>query len=992
MAMSKEYLAYLNQHLEIAPANSQEEVEAAAAIESVLRSQAGLTVEKHDVFAPAEINFVYGVLFLIFFIGVMFAGIGGLFWAFFGIILTALGFAFPACRFIGKDVLARTLPVARSQNIVGHHKGYGPHSGRGVRPIVVIAHYDTGKEELLYKPAISRFAGTIFSIAPVGAAIAAVCTVFQIFGALPEPFLRVVWIVAMVCALPALAWGINNVAAKFMPLSGAANDNNAGVAALLGVVEDVCVSDPAKRAERRASLLEVAAKEAEEARALGLEAYTDVSNTVLPKEEVAENENPAVKMPAQKVYQDGLNPVTGELTDQATGEPANQAGGELRNQVGEAPADQATGEPANQVAGKQTDAAAAVTAEIAFNTEKPNEEKVTADQATVESVSATIEEAAVKAVSTEAAAGTGASALAADFTQDLKEGEGEPDAPTGSPAASTFAKSESVPTTASEEVEFTVVRHGVDVIQKIGMLPRYCEVEYVEEMADAETAGKPVEDTALGETNGVAGQDGEVQNSGDDISVFSGASSAERRARRREAATPQTPLDTIKTFLASLPGPAELITRFSGKRVGEEEGERRRVRRVAKRVASGVEPKAKAEPKAEQDLVYEADAELHREEKAAEKRGADGEKLADAETQYEEEKQGSVNDKEISRALQKAEEGVKKGEVREAPTQEDAEEVPDPTWGTSSFEPITDNKNVARRAALFDLPDPSVATVDPLSDDFQIQPTGEIDPSDFPAEEFDTTGAIGNNTQVAAGKNANSSGLNEPQEAEPQEAADSSQEAISQEKIESLEVLHEESVSFPEDNKRKSRGFWKGGATLSESERANLTDEELAEKQTELEESILDMDYVNLVAHDIWFVATGASNLDHAGAREFFENHKKELRGACVINIDAVGAGELTMLSEEGFGIKKKADRRMLRFLRGISRDIHVPLLQEKRAWADTEATLAMRENFRSVTLMGTDAGQVPALAHSDQNVPENVDPHQVAKANELVSELIRRL
>lgn len=965
MAMSKEYLAYLNQHIEIAPANSQEEVEAAVAIESVLRSQAGLSVEKHDVSAPSEINFVYGILFLIFFVGVIYAGIGGLFWAVFGIILAALGFVFPLLRYMGKDLLARTLPVARSQNVIGHHKGYGPHSGRGVRPIVVMAHYDTGKEELLYKPSIAHFSSFLFFVAPFGAVIAAGCAVVQLFVALPEPFLRTLWVIAIICALPALIWGINNVAAKFMPLSGAANDNNAGVAALLGVVEDVCVSDPAKRAARRATLLEIAAKEAEEARELGLEGFVDVSNTVLPNDEAAEKTNPAI-----------------QAADAEGPAQADASGSDAAGQ----------GVAASQEAAGQD---AAVTAEIAANAEKPS------------GVVASAAEGAVAAGAGDAtAADTVAFDIAAEAAAPAATVDASADQTVAAAANETVAQTagdeqKSVePEAAPEEINYPVVRHGAEVMKKIGMLPSYCEIEYVEELPTPEPAAKPADALGTDETIGVD-QTPADQIADEKVAVFTGTTSAERRARRREQ-TAQTPLETVGAFFANLPNPLELLGNLTGKANKAAAGEGRRVRRAAKRVRNDITGELKAEQKAEQKIAHEIDKEAEREEKAAEKREGDAEKLATVAV-TDEQKQVAAQDKELTAALQKVEKGLQKDEahdvahaealekkelkaeakeekqaekleakasenaalstenVQDAPKPE--QEVEDPMWGTSSFEPLTDNRNVARRAALFDLPDPSVATVDPLSDDFQIQPTGAIDPSDFPAEEFDTTSA------PAA-------------EAAP----------LPQETIVDLKALHEANVTFPDNNKREGRGFWKGGATLSENERAGLTEEERAEKQTELEESILDMDYVNLVAHDIWFVATGASNLDHAGAKDFFESHKKELRGACVINIDAVGAGELTMLTEEGFGTKKKADRRMLRFLNRISRDVHVPLLQEKRDWADTEATFAMRNNFRSVTLMGTDAGQVPALAHTDQNVPENVDPNQVAQANAFVSELIRRL
>ncbi len=977
MAMSKEYLAYLNQHIEIAPANSQEEVEAAVAIESVLRSQAGLSVEKHDVSAPSEINFVYGILFLIFFVGVIFAGIGGLFWALFGIILAALSFVFPLLRYLGKDFLARTLPVARSQNVIGHHKGYGPHSGRGVRPIVVMAHYDTGKEELLYKPSIARFSSLLFSVAPLGAAIATGCTIVQLFVALPEPFLRTLWVIAIICALPALIWGINNVAAKFMPLSGAANDNNAGVAALLGVVEDVCVSDPAKRAERRATLLEVAAKEAEEARELGLEGFVDVSNTVLPKDEAAEKTNPAIQAAGSQ----------GAAKEGAAGSDA--AGQEV---------------PAQD---------AAVTAEIAVDAETPS---------------------GVSAPGAEGAAAAGA----VDATPAAAANE------TVAPPAPDEQKP-TEPESAPEEINYPVVRHGAEVMKKIGMLPSYCEIEYVEELAEPEPAAKPADWLGADEVIGV-GQTPAEQIANEEVDVFTGPTSAERRARRREQ-TAQTPLDIVKAFFANLPNPLELLGNLTGKANKAADGESYRVRRDAKRVATDITGEANTEQKVEQNLAHEIDKEVAHEEKAAEKLEGDAEKIAAA-VATDEQKQAAAQDKELTAALQKVEKGLQKDEAHdvayaeafekkelkaeakeekqagklEAKTSETAalppeklqdapkpeQEVEDPMWGTSSFEPLTDNRNVARRAALFDLPDPSVATVDPLSDDFQIQPTGAIDPSDFPDDEFDTTSAptaapaepaAPSNPATPETPTAHATPAVAPGATSPQDSAVlgdpfSSAEAapLPQETIENLEVLHEDNVTFPDNSKCEGRGFWKGGATLSENERAGLTEEERTEKQTELEESILDMDYVNLVAHDIWFVATGASNLDHAGAKDFFESHKKELRGACVINIDAVGAGELTMLTEEGFGTKKKADRRMLRFLKSISRDVHVPLLQERRGWADTEATFAMRNNFRSVTLMGTDAGQVPALAHTDQNVPENVDPNQVAQANALVSELIRRL
>lgn len=965
MAMTKAYLKYLNQHIEIAPANSQEEVEAASVIESVLRSQTGLSVEKHDIAGPAEINFVYGILGVVFFLGVVLSGLGGLVCALLGLLFAALGFVFLLLRYLNLDILSHTLPVGRSQNLVAHHKGYGPHSGHGTRPIVVMAHYDTGKEEFLYNPSIARYSSVLFTIAPIATAVAALCCLLQIFLFLPDVFLRVVWVIGLLAALPALIWAINNIAAKFMPLSGAANDNNASVAALLGVVEDVCVSDPSKRAERRATLLEVAAKEAEEARELGLEGFADVSNTILPEEKAAENNNPV--KPADEAALQSSPESTAALAEDAlkTLEESEKAADE------ELPVE-TENDVKVEIAAKKTEASKSADPEPTPGEKREEWGEIPAkeDQNNAEQYSL--------------------------------------DANTQDRSATTLTPQE-----APEAIpEFTAVRHGADVIKKMGILPDYCDLEYVEELAleSASEANAPnSQNVEILEYEGAEGLplDGEH----DENYSQEGARSSSRRSRRRTNAQPQTPLEKVQSFFASIPSPADILSNIKGKQSADENRRERgrrghaHIAKSSQELVSGETSEVLAsemiaqETKIQdleqgtgertqnvQEIAEQAETAvvLENQTQGLSQEGASAEAQK---TQVVSNTTESVLDAEISQALKKAELSEAKEEEKapaqtvqndadqsshdETPQTDSSEsphkEVGDPLWGTSSFEPINDNKNVAKRAALFDLPDPSVATVDPLSEDFQIQHTGEIDPRDFPVEEFGAVPA------------ASTKDIPTPSAA-------------------SFEVLHEDRTQISSDDvkdgghKRAEKpGPWKGGGTFSEAAREDK-DADDPEKQTELEEAVLDMDYVDLVSHDIWFVLTGGSGLDHAGAKTFFREHKKDLRGACVINLEAVGAGELTALTEEGFGFNKKADHRMLRFFKSISRDVHIPLLREKRVWADTEATIAMREKLRSVTLMGTDPGQIPALAHTDQNVPENVDQNQVAQANMIVSELIRRL
>ena len=57
MSMSEKYLDYLDSRIEIAPANSQEEVNAADILQELLSNE-GLEVTRQDVTAPNDTRFL----------------------------------------------------------------------------------------------------------------------------------------------------------------------------------------------------------------------------------------------------------------------------------------------------------------------------------------------------------------------------------------------------------------------------------------------------------------------------------------------------------------------------------------------------------------------------------------------------------------------------------------------------------------------------------------------------------------------------------------------------------------------------------------------------------------------------------------------------------------------------------------------------------------------------------------------------------------------
>ena len=88
MATTRDYLGYLNDKIEIAPANSQEELLAAEAIEQIM-DEHGLDVHLQEFDAPASGELPHRIMMLLLCLGVFLAGLQGTPASIVGIIVTA---------------------------------------------------------------------------------------------------------------------------------------------------------------------------------------------------------------------------------------------------------------------------------------------------------------------------------------------------------------------------------------------------------------------------------------------------------------------------------------------------------------------------------------------------------------------------------------------------------------------------------------------------------------------------------------------------------------------------------------------------------------------------------------------------------------------------------------------------------------------------------------------------------------------------------------
>lgn len=147
----------------------------------------------------------------------------------------------------------------------------------------------------------------------------------------------------------------------------------------------------------------------------------------------------------------------------------------------------------------------------------------------------------------------------------------------------------------------------------------------------------------------------------------------------------------------------------------------------------------------------------------------------------------------------------------------------------------------------------------------------------------------------------------------------------------------------------------------------------------------------DLIAHDIWFVTTGASSMDHAGIKAFLDEHRKDIRGAFMVNLDSVGRGDLTLLTSEGSGSRHRSDRRLSRLFTNIAEFFKINLGRKDYRWEETDGTPAIQRSVRVSTLMGMSKDGLPTSSHTADDEPEYLNDQQIADVADMVTEMIRR-
>ena len=1035
MANTQNYINHLLQGTGITPACSEEERLAAEDIAQIFRNH-GFDPEVQEFNAPAPSRLAFAVTGILSFTGALLMGIGGSI-GLIGVLLAIVGAVLYVLERTGRPVISRLGKTGVSQNVIAYHKATGPLASPRNRPVVVVAHYDSPRAELLAREPYAPYRALIAKMLPVATIVPAAVAILRILP-LPGALKVLLWIVAILASLVALANAANIIANRFvLPYTSGAVCNKSSVAAMLGVMDnvapyqgenefpnDIPFDDYFGEQKRRAE--EMARAAAEYAAA---QQQNDYGNTIEYEEpSYTEDEfgQPIAPESEQgEVFDEQIDGFEGASADetligviapeaQAEAEVAAEpvADEDVVESIG-APAVAEPSEPEPKLyrnaAGNIRFGSDAIRAlgmlpeSCTLDYEEGEEPTIDPEPASVEPVAAPADEPVVD-------------------TEPETEPEPSP-APEPDTAAPAPVVQDVYDDSASDYDEYpqrVSYESDTDFSADLPVATPHADIASAFSSIGASASsffkgalakGKKLVDD-LEEKRAAAREVAEQEAIAHQQAAEAERERAAREFEQHEAEQPaatevaeattsfeaQQPIDATETLDA-----AKFDATITFEKQGTAIAEPLSVSDESQDAADEIEaPEAEpaesfdaeqvenvdAEPNTADEIEAEATVVVEQEEtpvisNADESRpystqiftmpapsdpGSTVANPASAQVETVDSLMAQISSKAAPRPQMNIPDPASVPVL--TPSSSPLASVPDPSL------PSMQQANVASRTSLFDLPDPSAQADDPFATAQGPEPTSAPVAPSMPvssgAQPIETISA-----PVA-------------KEAKPQKRGLGGLFGRKK-KNEQNSMSDWLGVEDDYDAKKSGRGIgswdnfedddngWKGGATSSDGASAE-----------DMLSAVASMGDDELLGHDIWFVATGASDCDGAGMKAFLEAHRDKLRGVFFINLESIGAGRLSVVTVEGEQQLLKGDRRIMNLVSKVCKSFHVDCGAFEMPYAKTDAYAALEASRRALTIAGVDGPRL-ACARTEDDLPYNVNPTNIATVSEVVTEVIRR-
>lgn len=1028
MANTQNYINHLLQNTGITPACSEEERLAAEDIAQIFRNH-GFDPEVQEFNAPAPSRMAFAVTGILAFAGALLMGIGGGI-GLVGTLLAIVGAVLYVLERTGRPVISRLGKTGVSQNVIAYHKASGPLASPRNRPVVVVAHYDSPRAELLAREPYAPYRALIAKLLPIATIAPAAIAILRILP-LPGALKVLLWIVAILASLVALANAANIISNRFvLPYTSGSVCNKSSVAAMLGVMDNVAPYQGENEfpddipfdtyfGEQKRRAEEMARAAAEYAAA---QQQNDYGNTI-------EYEEPA-------------------YTEDEYGQPVAPEG-----EQGEAFDEQIDG-----FEGASADETLIGVIAPESQVQDISAEEPVADESAAESAEepAAAEQAEPEPKLYRNAAGNirfGSDAIRAlgmlpeSCTLDYEEGEEPTFEPAPQPDPVVAAQPDEANAVETEADAETAIdpAAGLDVMAPA---PAPEELDNTEDDYDAYPQRVSYEsDTDFSAELPVTTPHADIASAFSSIGAsashfFKGAfekgkklvddfeekRAAAREAAEREAAAQQQAAeaereraaqefeqndaeqpvsvdvaDATTSFEAPQPSPADVAgetatfetqqpvdstVSFDATMTFEKQGTA-----IAEPLSAPVEDEPAAPDTVEDQSVAE--------QVAADSSEQEPEPVAPEAPQADESRPYSTQiftmpapsdpGATVANAAPSQAETVDAlmAQISSQASPRPNMNVPDPASAPAPMPsasplasvpdpsmPSMQQANVASRTSLFDLPDPSAQVNDPFATAQGPEPTSAPVVPPMPVssdvQPLETISA-----PAAPAAKPQKRGLGGLFDRKKKNEQDSMSDWLG--------------VEDDYDAKKSGRGIgswdnfeddddgWKGGATSSDGASAE-----------DMLAAVASMGDDELLGHDIWFVATGASDCDGAGMKAFLAAHRDKLRGVFFINLESIGAGRLSVVTVEGEQQLLKGDRRIMNLVNKVCKWFHVDCGAFEMPYAKTDAYAALEASRRALTIAGVDGPRL-ACAHTEDDLPYNVNPTNIATVSEVVTEVIRR-
>lgn len=1035
MANTQNYINHLLQGTGITPACSEEERLAAEDIAQIFRNH-GFDPDVQEFNAPAPSRLAFAVTGILSFAGALLMGIGGSI-GLIGVLLAIAGAVLYVLERTGRPVISRLGKTGVSQNVIAYHKATGPLASPRNRPVVVVAHYDSPRAELLAREPYAPYRALIAKMLPVATIVPAAVAILRILP-LPGALKVLLWIVAILASLVALANAANIIANRFvLPYTSGAVCNKSSVAAMLGVMDnvapyqgenefpnDIPFDDYFGEQKRRAE--EMARAAAEYAAA---QQQNDYGNTIEYEEpSYTEDEfgRPIAPESEQgEVFDEQIDGFEGASADETligVIAPEAQAEAEVAAEpVADEDVVESIGTPA---AAEPSEPEPKLYRNAAGNI-RFGSDAIRALGMLPESCTLDYEEGEEPTIDPEPASVEPVAAPADEPVVDT-EPETEPE-PSPAPEPDTAA-----PAPVVQDVHDDSAGDYDEYPQRVSYesdTDFSAELPVATPHADIASAFSSIGASALSFFKGALAKGKKIV---DDLEekraaarevveqeaiAHKQAAEAERERAAREfeqheaeqpAATEvaeattsfeaQQPIDATETLDA-----AKFDATITFEKQGTAIAEPLSVSDESQDAADEIEaPEAEPAESVDAEQVENVDAETNTADEIE----------ADATVVVEQEETPVVSSADESRpystqiftmpapsdpgstvanpaSVQVETVDSLMAQISSKAAPRPQMNIPDPASApvlTPSSSPLASvpdpslpsiqQANVASRTSLFDLPDPSAQADDPFATAQGPEPTSAPVAPSMPvssgAQPIETISA-----PVA-------------KEAKPQKRGLGGLFGRKK-KNEQNSMSDWLGVEDDYDAKKSGRGIgswdnfedddsgWKGGATSSDGASAE-----------DMLSAVASMGDDELLGHDIWFVATGASDCDGAGMKAFLEAHRDKLRGVFFINLESIGAGRLSVVTVEGEQQLLKGDRRIMNLVSKVCKSFHVDCGAFEMPYAKTDAYAALEVSRRALTIAGVDGPRL-ACARTEDDLPYNVNPTNIATVSEVVTEVIRR-